>query len=180
LLIRLAVARPTLLRRLVLVGAHTRQTVGIGVDPTANMSMTHDALDEFTAALLRGDIRHAATIFAAKIFSEAGTDELRRQFIQRCVDLPPETVVRFFTFDRKADVENLLDKVDTPTLVMHGSRDDDVSLVTGIEIAQRIAKADLYVFEGKGHLPMFTATGEFCATLRNFVRQGRARVPLAI
>lgn len=180
LLIRLAVARPTLLRRLVLVGAHTRQTVGIGVDPDANMSMTHDALNEFVAALHRGNIRQAATIFAAKIFSEAGTDELRRQFIQRCVDLPPETVVRFFTFDPKADVENLLDKVDTPTLVMHGSRDDDVSLVTGIEIAQRIAKADLYVFEGKGHLPMFTATGEFCTTLRNFVRQGRARVPLAI
>ncbi|HJS31500.1 MAG TPA: alpha/beta fold hydrolase, partial [Alphaproteobacteria bacterium] len=180
LLIRLAVARPTLLRRLILVGAHTRQTVGIGVDPEGNMSMTHDTLDEFVAALLRGDIRQAATIFAAKIFSEAGTDELRRQFIQRCVDLPPETVVRFFTFDPKADVENLLDKVDTPTLVMHGSRDDDVSLVTGIEIAQRIAKADLYVFEGKGHLPMFTATGEFCTTLRNFVRQGRARVPLAI
>ncbi len=30
--------------------------------------------------------------------------------------------------------------------------------------------ARLHGFEGKGHLPLFTATHEFCEVLRSFVR----------
>ena len=37
--------------------------------------------------------------------------------------------------------------------------------------ASRIRGARLYGFEGKGHLPMFTATEEFCAVLRAFIRK---------
>ncbi len=32
--------------------------------------------------------------------------------------------------------------------------------------------AQLYLFEGRGHLPIFTATGEFCEVLRSFVLTG--------
>ena len=35
-------------------------------------------------------------------------------------------------------------------------------------------RGKLYAFEGKGHLPIFTATDEFCEVLRRFVRTGTA------
>jgi hypothetical protein len=38
----------------------------------------------------------------------------------------------------------------------------------------RDTNAQLYAFEGKGHLPIFTATDEFCEVLRRFVRTGTA------
>src|ERR1700680_904266 len=41
-------------------------------------------------------------------------------------------------------------------------------------IASRIPGAQLYLFDGKGHNPMFSATDEFCDVLRNFIRTGRA------
>ena len=40
------------------------------------------------------------------------------------------------------------------------------------QIAAGLPNARLYAFEGKGHLPIFTATEEFCEVLRRFVRTG--------
>ena len=42
------------------------------------------------------------------------------------------------------------------------------------QIAAGLPNAQLYAFEGKGHLPIFTATDEFCEVLRRFVRTGTA------
>jgi hypothetical protein len=36
-----------------------------------------------------------------------------------------------------------------------------------------IPGAQLYMFDGKGHNPTFSATNDFCDELRNFIRTGR-------
>ena len=48
--------------------------------------------------------------------------------------------------------------------------DRDVPIAAAREMASRIPGSTLYCFEGKGHLPTFTATAEFCDVLRRFVR----------
>ena len=72
------------------------------------------------------------------------------------------------------DIVPLLESIAVPTLVAHGGEDQLISCATSEFIASRIPGAQLYIFEGKGHNPMFSATDEFCEVLRNFIRTGRA------
>jgi pimeloyl-ACP methyl ester carboxylesterase len=39
-------------------------------------------------------------------------------------------------------------------------------------LARHLPDARLHLFEGRGHLPIFTATSEFCDVLRRFVCGG--------
>jgi pimeloyl-ACP methyl ester carboxylesterase/DNA-binding SARP family transcriptional activator len=165
LLIRLAVLQPELLSRIVLVGAYWRQTVGLGTKVPEGAEA-----GGLTAALEAGDLRRAVEAFAPTIFSEPGTEELRKQFIDQCLNLHEDTIRRFFTFDPRNDVTGLLERVAVPTLLAHGGDDRDVPFAAAREMAGRIPGASLYCFEGKGHLPTFTATAEFCDVLRRFVR----------
>jgi pimeloyl-ACP methyl ester carboxylesterase len=172
LLVRLAVLYPELLSRIVLVGGYWRQTVGLGAQVPAG---GQGAAGDLMAALEAGDLRRAVEIFAPTIFSEPGTEELRKQFIDQCLNLHEATIRRFFTFDPKNDVSDLLDRVGVPTLLAHGGDDRDVPIAAAREMASRIPGSSLYCFEGKGHLPTFTATAEFCDVLRRFVRGERLR-----
>jgi hypothetical protein len=47
-----------------------------------------------------------------------------------------------------------------------------VPLEVGRYLAQHIPGAQFYAFKGRGHVPVLTATGEFCDVLRCFVRTG--------
>jgi pimeloyl-ACP methyl ester carboxylesterase len=173
LLIRLATLHPDLLSRMILVGGFTRQTVGIGASP---VEQNAGLMRELTDAVQAGNLRHAAEIFAPTIYSEPGTEELRRQFVEQCVALPRETVTRFWTLDPQNDVTDLLEKVPVPTLVAHGGEDGDTPVAMAREMAKRIPGASFYVFHGKGHLPTFTATHEFITVLRQFVKDGDGTV----
>ena len=165
LLIRLAVLQPELLSRIVLVGGYWRQTAGLGAEGPAGADV-----GDLMTALQAGDLRGAVEAFAPAIFSEPGTEELRKQFIDQCLNLREDTIRRFFTLDPRNDVADLLERVAVPTLLAHGGADRDVPFAAAREMAGRIPGASLYCFEGKGHLPTFTATAEFCDVLRRFVR----------
>jgi pimeloyl-ACP methyl ester carboxylesterase len=66
----------------------------------------------------------------------------------------------------------VLGQVKTPTLVLHGTQDARVPMATAHYLAERLPDSRLYLFEGAGHLPIFTATAEFCDVVRRFVRTG--------
>ena len=53
----------------------------------------------------------------------------------------------------------------------HGTEDRLISLATAAYLAEEIPGARLYAFPDKGHLPIFTATTEFCEVLGQFVRK---------
>jgi pimeloyl-ACP methyl ester carboxylesterase len=52
---------------------------------------------------------------------------------------------------------------------VHGTEDRRVSTAAAHYIAAHVPGARLHLFEGRGHLPIFTATAEFCAVLRHFI-----------
>src|SRR5919106_623306 len=64
-----------------------------------------------------------------------------------------------------------------PTLIVHGTEDRQVPFAAAEYLATHIPGAQLYAFKGYGHVPLFTATQEFCQVLRRFVRSGVAAVP---
>jgi pimeloyl-ACP methyl ester carboxylesterase len=57
-------------------------------------------------------------------------------------------------------------------LVTHGTADHLIHFAAAEFIVSQVPGAQLYAFEGKGHLPLFAATDEFCEVLRSFVRTG--------
>jgi pimeloyl-ACP methyl ester carboxylesterase len=71
-----------------------------------------------------------------------------------------------------ATVQAVLGTVSVPTLVMHGTEDRNVLLEVGRHLAEHIPEAQFYAFTGRGHVPVSTATAEFCDVLRCFVRTG--------
>jgi pimeloyl-ACP methyl ester carboxylesterase len=42
----------------------------------------------------------------------------------------------------------------------------------GRYLVDHIPDAQIYLFKGRGHAPMFTATAEFVQVIRNFIRTG--------
>jgi pimeloyl-ACP methyl ester carboxylesterase len=105
------------------------------------------------------------------MYSEPGTEELKRLLIERGLRLSPETVLSFYDPDPDVDVSPLLGRVMVPTLVMHGTAEQLIPFTAAEYLVRELPDAQLYAFEGKGHLPIFTATDEFCSVLRSFVRE---------
>jgi pimeloyl-ACP methyl ester carboxylesterase len=76
----------------------------------------------------------------------------------------------FFDVDPNVEVMAILPEIVVPALVTHGRADRLIHFAAAECLAARLPDAQLYAFEGKGHLPLFTATDEFCDVLRRFVR----------
>jgi pimeloyl-ACP methyl ester carboxylesterase len=117
----------------------------------------------------RGDTEALLRILSTYMYTEPGAGELQRSLVERGLRLPRETVLSFYDPDPDVDVSDLLGRVRVPTLVTHGREDQIIPLAGAEYLSREIPGARLHVFEGKGHLPIFTATDEFCAVLREFL-----------
>jgi pimeloyl-ACP methyl ester carboxylesterase len=166
-----AAAAPALFKMLVLVGT------------PASVPAPGDALFDRLAAerrfLADNDFERALRSLASSIISEPGTEDLVEQRVQAYLRLPKETVLSFYDPQPEADsaLIPLLNQLRLPVLVMHGTADQRVPFEDARLLAQRVAGAQLYPFEGRCHFLTATATAEFCDMLRQFVRAGRVSAP---
>jgi class 3 adenylate cyclase/pimeloyl-ACP methyl ester carboxylesterase len=71
------------------------------------------------------------------------------------------------------DIRHLLPDLRVPTLVLHGEEDRLFPVEAGRYMADHIPGAQFYVFRGRCHLPVATATVEFAEVVKHFVRTGR-------
>jgi class 3 adenylate cyclase/pimeloyl-ACP methyl ester carboxylesterase len=160
MLFRLAHAEPNLFTRLITLGA-----------PPNDFSRTfhptylklHDQGVKDVAEILR--------LHTELVFSEPEMQELRERTIRSRLSLPRETILSFFDPDPTKDVMPFLAGITTPVLVIHGREDRVIAFAAAEEIAARLPNARLYAFDRRGHLPIFTATTEFCNVVRRFVRE---------
>ena len=96
--------------------------------------------------------------------------EMLDSVVRSRLGLPKETLLSFFLDATDGDVTGILPIVRTTTLVTHGGEDRLVSLAAAELTASLLPNATLHVFEAKGHLPLFTATAEFCHVVAAFAR----------
>ena len=166
-MVRLAVEHPAILNKLVLVGGSPDSA-----EPEHRPLVWRT---EFERAVAADDLELGIRIYASLIFSEAGTEDLAENWLKGCLQVSPE-VLRAFFFDSAPDpdedVTALLPHVGIPTLVMHGMDDQVMRVEAGQSLKRAIPGAQFYGFAKKGHLPLFTATQEFCDVLSSFVRYG--------
>jgi pimeloyl-ACP methyl ester carboxylesterase len=173
LLIHLAHKHPELVGKIMTVGT---PLIGANGRPLLNPEYMalRDEMPLREDAHNRGAIEELIRLHNRYVYSEPESDDLRRMAAERVGRLPNETILSFYDLDPDLDVAPLLESIAVPTLVAHGREDQLISHTASEFIASRIPGAQLYMFEGKGHNPMFSATNEFCEVLRNFIRTGRA------
>jgi pimeloyl-ACP methyl ester carboxylesterase len=163
MLFRLAHAEPSLFTALVTVGA-----------PPSDFSRAFQpAYLERWCINNQGvkDVAEIVRVHTELVYSEPEMEELRERAIRSRLTLPRETILSFFDPDPTKDVMPLLSAITAPVLVAHGREDRLVAFAAAEEISARLPNARLHAFERKGHLPIFTATTEFCNVVRSFVRQ---------
>jgi class 3 adenylate cyclase/pimeloyl-ACP methyl ester carboxylesterase len=161
LLFRIAHATPDLLHGIVTVGG-----------PTAGHRRPFFAddwlqLQDETRRTL--EVEPMLRLHVRQVFSEPEMREMLEAIVRTRLKLSCETLLSFFLDDREDDIVPLLPAIATPTLVTHGRDDRLVSFAAAELTASLLPNARLHGFEGKGHLPLFTATQEFCEVLRAFV-----------
>jgi len=171
ILVKVAVSAPGLVRRLVLVGAPLDIWPGIAAPPLNEL----DA--QFREAFRAGDVERALRLFVATVVTDPDTEELAEQFTRNLLRLPREAVLSTWAPDPDGDIARVLHRVTAPTLVTHGTLDQRVPLSAAHHLVEHLPDAQLSLFEGRGHLPIFTATAEFCEVLRRFVSTGRVGAP---
>lgn len=169
LLIQLAHAHRELVGKMMTVG-----TPMMGALPDGRPVFNPDYIAHRKDAYARGGVEELIRLQTRYVYSEPDAEDLRRMAIERMCRLPTETILSFYDPDPGMDIAPLLESIAVPTLVAHGREDQLVTSAASEFIASRIPDAQLYLFDGKGHNPMFSATDEFCDVLRNFIRTGRA------
>ena len=70
-------------------------------------------------------------------------------------------------------------RINLPTLVTQGTADRACAMEDAVELARALPQGRLHPFTGRCHVPIFTATTEFCEVLRQFVHAGGIPSPPA-
>ncbi len=169
LLVKIAHANPALFSELILVG-----TPPDDGSPGTPVPRAEPISREFSEVLSQDEYEEAVAVFAHSVISEPETRDLAAAYVESCLRLPRETFLALFGNDPEKDINPLLSEIQVPTLVTHGTADRRVPLAAARYIVERIPGAQFYPFDGRGHLPIFTATREFCDVLRQFMRAGTA------
>ena len=135
--------------------------------------------DEWGAAILqdleRRGYEEVIRDFAQEILSEPGVEEMREADVQMALQMPVETMRAFAMNAPRGNAEEICRAIHTPTLLAHGSDDLDTPIEYARSLLKLLPNAELYVFEGRGHLPIFTATHEFCEVFDQFVQEGHVQ-----
>jgi class 3 adenylate cyclase/pimeloyl-ACP methyl ester carboxylesterase len=164
LLLKLAHAEPHLFAKLV--------TIGTPPAAPGPPFFLYDYLSTHRRLSAKGDLEAIIRFHTATVLSEPATRELRELFVRKRLEMPHETLLSFFDPDPTIDVTPILGEIAVPVLLIHGGADRLIDPRAAQFIAAQLPDARVYVFEGKGHMPLFMATDEFCQVLRTFVRTG--------
>jgi pimeloyl-ACP methyl ester carboxylesterase len=110
-------------------------------------------------------------VFAAQLFPEATTEELRALEKQMRVSVSPRNAVRLESEMHRIDVRYMATQVKAPTLVLHSREDEGVPFEEGRLLASLIPNAQFVGLESKNHLltKHEPAWQKFVAAFRSFL-----------
>jgi 3-oxoadipate enol-lactonase len=164
--LEIALARPELVERLVLVVTSAGGPTHVSTAP------------EVMRALMPGDetlesgegARRVCSLVAGPGFAERHPEAID-EFVEIARHRPMhvDAYLRQLEACRAHDVSGRLSEIDVPTLVIHGDADPLVPVANGRFLAERIAGARLIVYEAVGHIPEVEVDERFNADLIEFL-----------
>ncbi len=173
LAVNFAVAYPHLVEKLVLVGCPPARP-GAADYPVPVEPEFFQWRQQLRAKIEAGDYEQAMQIFSSYANSEPGSRNLIEARMQMVRETPGDIIRNhILVHDPGRELRPLLPALQRPTLVLHREADRLVSVEAGRYVADQIPGAQFYLFKGRGHVPMHTATAEFAQVVQNFIRTGR-------
>jgi pimeloyl-ACP methyl ester carboxylesterase len=164
--LELALARPALVERLVLVVTSAGGPTHVSTSP------------DVMRALMPGDetlesgegARRVCSLVAGPGFAEAHPEAID-EFVEiaRRRPMHVDAYLRQLEACRAHDVSGRLGEIGAPTLVIHGDADPLVPLANGLILAEGIPGARLIVYPGVGHIPEVEVDEQFNADLIEFL-----------
>jgi pimeloyl-ACP methyl ester carboxylesterase len=164
--LELALARPDLVDRLVLVVTSAGGPGHVSTSPEImRLLMPGDEEVETGAGA-----RRVCSAVAGPGFAERHPEAIEEFVaIARHNPMSRDAYLRQLGACRAHDVADRLDGIAAPTLVIHGDADPLVPLANGLALAERIAGAELIVHPGVGHIPEVECADEFNRELIAFL-----------
>ncbi|MFP6709291.1 MAG: alpha/beta hydrolase [Alphaproteobacteria bacterium] len=164
MLVNAALENPGLFDRLVLVSAPADD----GVEGSRFPRPT-GFIAKYRAAVAVEDWHEIARIHASNLVPEPEAVDLRKMVEMSMRNINHDIASRFFDSNPTMDITDLVNGLPMPVLVMHGTADTQAPFSGSEYLAQQIPNSQHYAFEGKGHIPMQTATKEFISALSKFL-----------
>ena len=170
--IRLALLRPELVRRLVLVGAtpcFTNRTEppiwNDGVDERVFRQFASQVAQDYQATLIK-----FLTLQCMGAANARGTvKQLRESFAARPVPTM-ESLQRTLRLLLENDLRGEIDNLQTPTLLIHGDRDRLAPVEAARWLAQHLPAGRLRVIAGAAHAPFLSHPVPFTEALLQFLQ----------
>jgi pimeloyl-ACP methyl ester carboxylesterase len=167
--LELALRHPEAVDKLVLIVTSAGGATHVSTSPEIMRLLTPRADEDVETG---EGARRVCTAVAAPGFAERHPDEIEMFVdIARHRPMTKAAYLRQLTANRGHDVSDRLDRIDAPTLVMHGDVDPLVPLENGRYLAEHIRGADLIVYPETGHIPEVERADEFNRDLIAFLEQ---------
>ncbi len=157
------------LSALVLIGATPRFTRTAGYPHGLPLAEA-----EGMALKVKRNIQRARDGFSARMFAsgelETPAQAYQVQELLAAVPLPDTSAaLQALTSLIDTDIRESLSLIDIPTLIVNGDQDDICLPGASGFMADRMPKAERFVFAGCGHAPFLTRPAEFNACVKDFV-----------
>jgi pimeloyl-ACP methyl ester carboxylesterase len=120
---------------------------------------------------LRFARRPLLKVFARRCLPEDDTGHVRRWLWDICVRADPRNAARLLEIIDGFDLTDVAPKLLTPTLILHGSRDEIQPLSDGRALTALIPGSDLVVMEGRGHVPMMSSPEEVVSIIEKWIKE---------
>jgi pimeloyl-ACP methyl ester carboxylesterase/DNA-binding CsgD family transcriptional regulator len=166
-----AVKYPDRVSHLVLYGAYAR---GVARREDAEKDRVYRAIIELARLGWGGDNPAFRQVFTSR-FVPGATAEQMEWFNDLCrKTTSPENAAALMEARAQIDVTSLLEKVSTPTLVVHAREDDVVPLTEGRILAAGIPGAEFIQLDSRNHILLEgePAWPAFCDAVLRFVGEG--------
>jgi 3-oxoadipate enol-lactonase len=106
-------------------------------------------------------VRVMGLVTAPNYFSSHPEDRALAIELARYRPMTPESSMRQMQACLSYDVSEQLDRIHTPTLVIHGELDPSIPAEHGHFLAEHIKGARFLLYQGVGHLPIFECPEDF-------------------
>jgi 4,5:9,10-diseco-3-hydroxy-5,9,17-trioxoandrosta-1(10),2-diene-4-oate hydrolase len=171
--LRMAIERPDLIGRLVLMGPGgvdtTRGLPTPGLKRLLNYYKGSGPSLEKITEFIRGDLVYDGSLVPESVIRERYRSSIDPEVVKAPPLLGPKGIPNFKALDFTRDPR--LAQVRQPTLVLWGTEDKVNRPSGGVSLQQRMPNCDLYLFSKTGHWVQWERADEFNAVVTAFLQQ---------
>jgi pimeloyl-ACP methyl ester carboxylesterase len=134
-----------------------------------NPTLTRSANQADLIAFIQNKYEEAMRSYMRRCFPEPDSDWQHDLLVSIALKSNPFVAVSILKNYYMDDIEPLLSKINMPTLIMHGDKDDVYPIERAYRFQELIPNSVLHVHKDKGHLPNLTDIEVYNTTVEKFL-----------